>query len=127
LEIEVVDAKGTACLRIIFDSTGTISTKQGYRNRSLGKFKAGEAMSITIDLDTRTRFYTVKINEGKPVNNLCFAPVQNVERIIFRTGSIRRFPDADTPTDQMYDLPNPDRKDKEAVYLIHHLKTGGVK
>ncbi len=37
--------------------------------------------------------------------------------------SYRRFPDADTPTDQMYDLPDADRKDKEAVYYINYLKT----
>lgn len=127
LEIDVVDAKGIPCLRLIFDSTGTISTKQGYRNKSIGKFKDEESMFITVDLNTRTRFYTVTINDDKPSNNLCFAPVQSVERIIFRTGNVRRFPDADTPTDQMYDLPDPDRKDKEAVYVIHHLKTETVK
>jgi hypothetical protein len=27
-----------------------------------------------------------------------FAPVTSVERIVFRTGEVRRFPDADTPT-----------------------------
>src|SRR5436190_7904252 len=127
LEIEVADAKGTPCLRIMFDSTGTILTKQGYRDRSLGKFKPEEAMFIRIELNTRTRFYTVRVNDGKPVNNLCFAPVQNVERIIFRTGHTRRFPDADTPTDQMYDLPNPGEKDREAAYFIHHFKTSPLK
>jgi len=54
---------------------------------------------------------------------LCFAPVESVERIVFRTGSTRRFPNADTPTDQDYDLPGADQKDKEAVYFIHYLKT----
>jgi hypothetical protein len=123
LQIEMVDAKGTPCLRLMLDSTGNILTKQGYRNKSLGKYKAGEAIDIKIELNTATRFYTVTINGGKPSSNLCFAPVESVERIVFRTGTVRRFPDADTPTDQDYDLPNPNRKDKEAVYLIHYLKT----
>lgn len=123
LEIELVDAKGTACLRIMLDSTGAVLTKQGYRNKSLGKYKAGEILSFKIELNTATRFYTVSINNGKPNNNLCFAPVPSVERIIFRTGAVRRFPDADTPTDQPYDLPNADARDKEAVFQMHYLKT----
>jgi len=123
LEIELVDKKGTPCLRLMLDSSGNILTKQGYRNKSLGKYNAGETMTIKIELNTTTRFYNVSINGKNPSNNLCFAPVESVERIVFRTGNTRRFPDADTPTDQDYDLPNADRRDKEAVYMIHFLKT----
>lgn len=126
LEIEVVDAKGIPCLRLVFDSTGTILTKQGYRNKSLGKYNSGDIVSFKVELNTATRFYTVSINGKNPSNNLCFAPVESVERIVFRTGNTRRFPDADTPTDQDYDLPNADARTKEAVYLIHYLKTKGL-
>jgi len=123
LEIDLVDKKGTPCLRLMLDSTGSILTKQGYRNKSLGKYNVGELLNIKIELNTTTRFYTVSINGKSPSNNLCFAPVESVERITFRTGNTRRFPDADTPTDQDYDLPNADRRDKEAVYMVHYLKT----
>jgi hypothetical protein len=123
LEIELTDAKGIPCLRLMLDSTGSILTKQGYRNKSLGKYNAGETLNIKIELNTTTRFYMVTINGGKPNNNLCFAPVESVERIVFRTGVTRRFPDADTPTDQDYDLPDADKNDKEAVYKINYLKT----
>jgi hypothetical protein len=127
LEIELVDAKGTPCLRLVFDSTGNILSKAGYRNRAVGKYEAGKPVSFKIDLNTSTRFFTVSINGKNPINNLCFAPVESVERIVFRTGIARRFPDADTPTDQMYDLPNPNAKDKEAVYSIDYLKTAAGK
>ena len=126
LEIELVDAKGNPCLRLMLDSTGAILTKQGYRNKSLGKYGVGEELKIRIELNATTRFYTVSINNGTPNNNLCFAPVESVERIVFRTGNTRRFPNADTPTDQDYDLPGADRKDKEAIYTIHYLKTKGL-
>ena len=59
LEIELVDTKGTPCLRLMFDSTGNILTKQGYRNKSLGKYNAGETVAFKIELNTTTRFYTV--------------------------------------------------------------------
>jgi hypothetical protein len=127
LEIELTDAKGIPCLRLMFDSSGNILTKQGYRDKTLGKYNVAETVTVKIELNTTTRFYTVSMNGNKPSNNLCFAPVESVERIVFRTGSTRRFPNADTPTDQMYDLPNPDRKDKEAVYFINYLKTASIK
>jgi hypothetical protein len=127
LQVELTDAKGMPCLRLLLDSSGSIQTKQGYRNKSLGKYKAGEKLVIKIELNTATRFYTVSINGGQPANNLCFAPVAGVERIVFRTGEVRRFPDADTPTDQDYDLPNANARNKEAVYLIDYLKTSAIK
>jgi hypothetical protein len=42
---------------------------------------------------------------------------------VFRTGSTRRFPDADTPTDQAYDLQQPNLIGKKAVFLIHNVTT----
>lgn len=123
LEVEIVDAKGTPCLRLMLDSTGSVLTKQGYRNKSIGKYKAGEKLAIKIALNTATRFYTVSINDGTPSNNLFFAPVSSVERIVFRTGSVRRFPDADTPTDQPYDLPGADSRLRESSFAIDYLKT----
>ena len=123
LEIELTNAKGIPCLRLSFDSSGSITTKQGYRNKSVGKYKVGETVTIRIQLNATTRFYTISLNGGNTSNNLCFAPVESVERIVFRTGITRRFPDADTPTDQSYDLPGADRQDKEAVYYINYLKT----
>lgn len=123
LEIELLDKKGMATLRIILDSTGSILTKQGYRNKSLGKYNAGEQLNFKIELNTTTRFYTVTINNGKPNLNVFFQPVESVERLSFRTGEVRRFPNADTPTDQDYDLPNANGKAKEAVYFIHSVKT----
>lgn len=70
LEIELADRKGMACLRLILDSTGNILTKQGYRNKSLGKYKQGEELTIKIELNTATRFYNVIINGGKPAANI---------------------------------------------------------
>jgi len=123
LEIEIVDAKGTPCLRLLLDSTGSLFTKQGYRNKSIGKYKAEEKLAIKIELNTATRFYTVSINGSTPSNNLFFAPVATVDRIVFRTGSVRRFPDADTPTDQPYDLLGADNRLREASFAIDYLKT----
>ncbi|WP_243751679.1 exo-alpha-sialidase [Niastella caeni] len=124
LYIEFQDGKGNAGIRLVFDSTGTLTVKAGYRNKSITKYKAGVPYNITVSLNTEARFYTVSVN-GKQEggNQIFFAPLENVQRFVFRTGDVRRFPDADTPTDQMYDLPNPGAQAKLAAYYIKSVKT----
>lgn len=122
LNIEFTDAKGTPGVRFTFDSTGSLLTKAGYRNRNLVKYTAGVPYRFRVELNTDTRFYTVNVND-KAVPGLFFAPLTSIDRIVFRTGPVRRFPDADTPTDQMYDLPGGGEQDKKAAFFITSLKT----
>ncbi|HEY1113492.1 MAG TPA: exo-alpha-sialidase [Chitinophagaceae bacterium] len=123
LDIEFTDAKGTPGVRLSFDSTGNFITKAGYRNRNLMKYNAGETYHIRIELNTDTRFYNVRVNDKALPTGLFFAPLASIDRIVFRTGPVRRFPDADTPTDQNYDLPGAGEKEKKAEYFITSLKT----
>lgn len=124
LHIEFQDGKGNAGIRLVFDSTGALIVKAGYRNKNITKYEAGKQYEITISLNTEARFYTLSVN-GKQEggNQVFFAPLENVQRLVFRTGDVRRFPDSDTPTDQMYDLPNPGAQAKQAVYFIRSVKT----
>jgi hypothetical protein len=123
LDIEVQDGRNKPCIRISFDSTGNILTKAGYRDKSLTKYEAGKEYDFVIELNTQSRFYSVSINGSKPGNNIMFAPIHKVHHVTFRTGGVRRFPNADTPTDQTYDLPRAGEKDQEAVYRIQYFKT----
>jgi len=124
LQIEFQDGKGSAGIRLVFDTSMAFITKAGYRNRGLTKYQAGKAMAIKVEVNTHTRSYKVTA-DGKPLGGaqIFFAPLADVQRIVFRTGNVRRFPDADTPTDQDYDLPNTGAVDKEAVYYIKSFKT----
>jgi hypothetical protein len=123
LDIEFTDSKGSPGVRLSFDSTGNFMTKAGYRNKKLFSYQAGESYNIKIDLNTGTRFYQVSVN-GKALSpGLFFAPLASIDRVAFRTGHVRRFPDADTPTDQDFDLPNGGEQDKKAVYYITSFKT----
>jgi len=125
MEIEFQDAKGTAAVRLTFDTAGVLSAKAGARYKNFMKYKAGENYDIKIKLNTTNRFYTITVNGKDVLTSLAFAPVANVSRIVFRTGDVRRFPDVDTPADQTYDLPNAGEIAKEASYSIKYLKTEG--
>jgi hypothetical protein len=124
LQIEFQDAKGTPGIRMVFDSSGALLVKAGYRMKSLLKYKAGEPYHIKVSLNTDARFYTVTVNDKQVGGgNIFFAPLESVQCIAFRTGEVRRFPDADTPTDQMYDLQHTGAEDKPAAFTIRSLKT----
>lgn len=125
MEIELQDARGMATVRLTFDSTGTLSAKAGARYKNFMKYKAGETYDIKLKLDAFTRFYTITVNGKDVLTSLAFQPVAEVSRIVFRTGTVRRFPDVDTAADQTYDLPKAGESEKnEAVYSIKYLKTG---
>lgn len=123
LDIEFQDAKGLPGIRLSFDSTGHITTKAGYRNRNILPYEKGKQYEIKVSLHTSSRFYQVWINGESRGNNIFFAPLESVQRIVFRTGHARRFPDADTPTDQVYDLPKPGEKGVPAAFHIRSFNT----
>jgi hypothetical protein len=123
LDIEFQDEKGTAAIRLTLDSAGDFRTKSGYRNKNIIKYEAGKAYHIILKLNTNTRFYTVNINGKDVLNALFFAPVLDINRVVFRTGDIRRFPDADTPTDQDFDRPKAGEAAKQAIFYIKSFKT----
>ena len=125
LNIEVQNASGDAALRLTFDSTGIFRAKTGYRSKSILKYTANTPYHISIKLNTDTRFYTVNVNGKDVLTALFFAPVLNVNRVVFRTGDTRRFPDADTPTDQDYDQPKAGEPVAPAAFYIKTFKTTG--
>ncbi len=123
LDIEFQNEKGMAAIRLTFDSTGVLRGKAGYRAKNFMKYEAGKAYTVKLRLNADTRFYTINVN-GKDLSPaLFFQPVISVRSVVFRTGDVRRFPDADTPTDQSYDLKKAGDPVKEAAYYIKSFKT----
>jgi len=123
LHIEFQDAKGSATARLIFDVDGELKAKVGYRNSGIMKYEAGKSYDIRLELDQSKRMYNLFVNGQSKGAKIYFAPVASFKRVVFRTGEVRRFPDADTPTDQNYDLPNAGEVDPEAVFVIKSFKT----
>lgn len=123
LQIEFTDAKGQAASRLIFDAQGQFQAKVGYRNSGIMKYEANKQYDIRIELDRHKRIYNVFVNGQSRGAKIQFAPVASFERVVFRTGDVRRFPDADTPTDQTYDLENSGTPVPEAVFYIKSFKT----
>jgi hypothetical protein len=118
LHVEFFDAKGQAAVRLILDKDSLLKTKAGYRDSKVDNYESGKPLAIELNLDVTTRSYTMVVNGKETGTKIFFAPVASINRVAFRTGEVRRFPDADTPTDQDFDLKNPGEPEKEAIYYI---------
>ncbi|MCY1721966.1 exo-alpha-sialidase [Prolixibacteraceae bacterium Z1-6] len=123
LQIELQNSKNTPALRLIFDNDGKIKYKAGYRVNNLRDYVDNTEYSIRIVATTADRFYTVYMNGEQVLRRLFFAPVHELDKIVFRTGEVRRFPNADTPTDQDFDVPQNGKPVDEASFFIKSLKT----
>ena len=123
LHIELQDEKNTPAIRLIFDSDGVLKYKAGYRINNLREYKANEEYKIRVEANTTNRFYNVYLNDEKVLTRLFFAPVHQLNKIVFRTGEVRRFPNADTPTDQDFDIKQNGQPVPEAAYYIKSIKT----
>jgi len=125
LEVEFTNIQGLGAIRLIFDNDGVLKLKNGYRINNIVEFEANKEYEIKVDIDVTTRFYTVFVNGEKKITRLVYRPVSSINKIVFRTGSENKFPNADTPTDQDYDLlePNPDVPLKESIFYIKSFKT----
>ncbi|GHE46933.1 exo-alpha-sialidase [Sphingobacterium griseoflavum] len=122
LEIELTDDRGQAACRLIFDKDGQIKNKAGYRNAGVQSYKAGEQYHITLIADVSTRSFQLAINGQDKGTKLFFQPVANISKVSFRTGEVRRYPNADTPTDQDYDVKDAGTSITEAAYGISSLQ-----
>ncbi|MDI9865564.1 six-hairpin glycosidase [Flectobacillus sp. DC10W] len=121
LHIEFQDEKGTPAARLIFDSDSTLKAKVGYRNSGVQAYETGKSYEIRVELDRYKRMYDIYINGQKKGTRLQFAPVASFRRVVFRTGEVRRFPNADTPTDQDFDVPKAGEQAPEAIFYIKNF------
>ena len=122
LHVEFQDDKGNTAVRLIFDADSLLKAKVGYRNSGIQSYQANKSYTIRIELDRFKRMYDVYINGEKKGTKLFFAPVPSFRRVVFRTGEIRRYPNADTPTDQNFDVEKAGEQDPEAIFYIQSFK-----
>ena len=123
LQIEFLDAHGTACSRIELTPEGQIRCKGGARYAGLGKYEAGKTYHVKAVLSVSRRLIEVFINGQKAGQRMFFAPVESIERIMLRTGGRRTFPDIDTEADWYGTLDNAGEDEPLAVYAISRVTT----
>lgn len=127
LHVEFTDGKGQPGVRLVFDADSLLKTKAGYRYSGITKYEKDKACTVQISLNVSTRSYELSINGQKKGTKLFFAPLSDIRRVVFRTGEVRRFPDADTETDQDFDLKDAGEIVPESVFYIKSFKANKIK
>jgi len=123
LQIEFLDKHGTACSRIELTDQGLMRCKGGARYGGLGKYEPHQVYHVEATLSVSRRLIEVFINGKKAGQRMFFAPVESIERVMFRTGGRRTFPDIDTDADWYGILENAGEDVPLAVYAISNVKT----
>ena len=123
LDVELQNGNGMAALRLTFDKDGYLKQKNGYRLKNIMSYKPGKTYTIRIEATSDNRFFSVYVDGEKKSSGLFFAPVHQLERITFRTGEIRRFPNPDTPTDQEFDIEQDGKPLPEAKFSVYSVTT----
>ena len=123
LQIEFLDDHGVSCSRIEMTDEGVLRAKGGARYGNLLTYESGKTYHIEAQLSVKSRTLTVFIDGKKVGQRMFYAPVKAIERVMFRTGGERRFPDVDTPADWDGILDNAGGTDQLAVYRIANFRT----
>ncbi len=122
LDIEFVDDDGNVASRIVVDSTGVIRVKGGARYGTLLKrYNQGEVYHIKAVLSTSLHRATYYLNGKKACERQFDTPVENISRLVFRTGMPFDQPDISTPADQDFDMPRADEHDPTARFHIANV------
>ena len=126
LQIEFLDENGISCSRLEFTPEGIFRAKGGARFGNMMQYEADKTYDIRAELSVENRSVTVYIDGKRAGVRMFYAPVQSIERIVFRTGDLRLFPTPETPADQDFDVPNAGSQDKQAEFFIRNLKTSDL-
>ncbi len=123
LEIEFVDEEGTACARIDLTDEGEMRSKGGARYGRVISYEPGKSYRVKVDITLDDRNSTVYIDGQKRTTRMLYAPVEAIERVVFRTGERRHFPTVDTWADQYVDLPYGSDSTATATFRIANFRT----
>ena len=126
LQIEFLDAQGSAASRIDLLPTGIMQAKGGARYGKLLSYQPDVTYHVSVQLSVANRTATFFIDGKKVGERMFFAPVHSFERIAFRTGERRSFPTVDTPADWDGILPHAGDSDSTATFAIAHFTTASA-
>ena len=123
LQIEFVDENGVACSRLELTNDGVFRAKGGARFTNLMKYEPGKVYHVEAVISTEDRNIQIFVDGKKVGLRMLYVPVHSIERVVFRTGSVRDFPTPETPADQTYDLPDAGGQEPLSIYRIANVQT----
>ena len=126
LQIEFLDQHGTGCSRLEFTEDGVVRCKGGARYGNVLKYEPGRTYHFECHLSIPNRMIEVFIDGKKAGQRIFYAPVERIERVMFRTGVERHFPTVDTDADWYGTLENAGELCDNAAFAISNVTTSSA-
>jgi hypothetical protein len=126
LQIEFLDENGVACSRLELTTEGLFRVKSGARFSNMLQYEPNREYDVRAELSAPNNEIKIFVDGKQESIRRFFAPVEAIERVVFRTGEVRRHPTIDTPADNFNDLPNAGAVDPKAVFQIRELHTSDL-
>ncbi len=127
LHVEFVDAHGNVASRMVVDSTAAILAKGGARYGTvLRHYEKDRTYHIKVYLSTALHRAFYYVNGRLACKRQFDTPVEEICRVVFRTGGLFDKPDIETPADQYVDMPLADSEEPLAEFAIANVKTSAV-
>ena len=123
LYVEVQTGRNHSPVRMWLDGDGQLHVQHAKGRSKLAAVTEEGWVRLRIGIDVPNNRYTLAVNEGKEQEFVFLRAVDSVEKIVFRTGDVRKGPDLED--DHIAeDLPNADLPLAPTVYYLTQLRTG---
>lgn len=122
LQIELLDEKGSAAMRLTLNEEGNILNKDGYTLGRIATYEPNQPLKFKITADVDRNYFEVFINGERKTGRMCFQKVASFDRVSFRTGEKRYCPNIESPRMQEFDVDNAGIPVNEVVYRLYSFK-----
>lgn len=122
LEITILDGRGVQALRLVLNDHAWLLASNDSLDTLVGRYEAGQRLSLDLVVDTLAGVYHLKIGEDSPTQVFALpGTVKSIERLRFRTGPYRPFTPNAPQFSSSPDLPHGGLPVREAVYRLHEV------
>jgi len=121
LEIDITNMIGVRPVQLVLDDAGNVQAVNGNTTVNLATYTTGSKLTFKLTVDTEAGKYSVSLNDKEVLKDADFAAdVDELQRIVFRTGEYRGIFAGIHWTDHK-DMPNSSDPVKEAVYQLDNV------
>ena len=137
LFVELWDGRGAIPVRVVFDTDGMVRVQHGRKTDAAGRFSRDCWHTLRFVFDTVHQRCVILFDGADTGRNQSYqgdkpphtgwlfrAPVRSIERLVLRTGPVRRSPDLDTPVDGGEDLPDVSQRLAPSVFFVSTVRIG---
>jgi len=127
-QIDVTDKHGDCAVRLIFEDA-QIKVCANENKKTISTYRPQQWYSIAMQIFTEgLGTYTISIDgKQKLKNESLMGAVKSIERLSFRTGDYRNYPDRKTPNQMPYEpLNGADKPAKKAIYHLDEVHTSSI-